>query len=88
MVEKLEESLSNCQGKERTGQPAKGEDGTPLPTLWLCHYFLAHKLHFMVKSDLVKYLLTRPILYGRLACWLLKLSEFDIICVTHKAIKS
>lgn len=41
----------------------------------------------MVKSDLVRYLLTRRILSGRLAHWLLQLSEFNIICVTPKAIK-
>ncbi|CAL2231673.1 unnamed protein product [Prunus armeniaca] len=53
----------------------------------LRHYFLAHKLHLMVKSDPVRYLLTRPILSGRLARWLLQLSEFDITCTTPKAIK-
>ena len=54
---------------------------------WLHHYFLAHKLHLMVKSEPVRYLLTRLILSGRLARWLLQLFEFDIICVTPKAIK-
>ncbi|XP_004289597.1 PREDICTED: ribonuclease HI-like [Fragaria vesca subsp. vesca] len=41
----------------------------------------------MVKTDLVRYLLTRPTLSGRLARWLIQLSEFDIICMTPKAIK-
>ncbi|CAL9024801.1 unnamed protein product [Prunus brigantina] len=53
----------------------------------LRHYFLAHKLQLIVKSDPVRYLLTRPVLSGRLARWLLQLSEFDIICTTPKAIK-
>ncbi|CAL9019486.1 unnamed protein product [Prunus brigantina] len=53
----------------------------------LRHYFLAHKLHLIVKSDPVRYLLTRPVLSGRLARWLLQLSEFDITCTTPKAIK-
>ncbi|XP_024200230.1 uncharacterized protein LOC112203495 [Rosa chinensis] len=34
-----------------------------------------------------RYLLTRPVLSGRLARWLLQLSEFDIICTTPRAIK-
>ncbi|CAL8175771.1 unnamed protein product [Prunus armeniaca] len=34
----------------------------------LRHYFLAHKLQLIVKSDPVRYLLTRPVLSGRLAC--------------------
>ncbi|XP_021819580.1 uncharacterized protein LOC110761419 [Prunus avium] len=50
----------------------------------LRHYFLAHKLQLMVKSDPVRYLLTRPVLSGR---WLLQLSEFDITCAAPKAIK-
>ncbi|KAB2617922.1 hypothetical protein D8674_013791 [Pyrus ussuriensis x Pyrus communis] len=43
----------------------------------LRHYFLAHKLHLMVKSEL-----------RRLARLLLQLFELDIICVTPKVIKS
>ncbi|XP_024171557.1 uncharacterized protein LOC112177497 [Rosa chinensis] len=53
----------------------------------LRHYFLAHKLQLMVKTDLVRYLLTKPVLSGRLARWLLQLSEFDIVCTTPRAIK-
>lgn len=53
----------------------------------LQHYFLAHKLHLIVKTDLVRYLLTKPVLFGRLARWLLQLSEFDITCITPRAIK-
>ncbi|CAL2240077.1 unnamed protein product [Prunus armeniaca] len=53
----------------------------------LRHYFLAHKLQLIVRSDRVRYLLTRPVLSGRLARWLLQLSEFDITCATPKAMK-
>ncbi|CAL2247100.1 unnamed protein product [Prunus armeniaca] len=53
----------------------------------LRHYFLAHKLQLIVKSDLVRYLLTRPVLSGCFACWLLQQSEFHITCTTPKAIK-
>ncbi|CAL8089328.1 unnamed protein product [Prunus armeniaca] len=53
----------------------------------LRQYFLAHKLQLIVKFDPVRYLLTRPVLSGRLARWLLQLSEFDITCTTPKGIK-
>ncbi|KAI5337875.1 hypothetical protein L3X38_017146 [Prunus dulcis] len=43
--------------------------------------------YLIVKSDPVRYLLTRPVLSGRLARWLLQLSEFEIACITPKAIK-
>ncbi|VVA31951.1 PREDICTED: LOW QUALITY PROTEIN, partial [Prunus dulcis] len=56
-------------------------------TARLRHYFLAHKVQLVVKSDPVRYLLTRPVLSGRLARWLLQLSEFDIVCTTPKAIR-
>ena len=54
----------------------------------LCHYFLSHKLQLMVKSDPIRFLLTKPILSGRLVRWLLQLSQFNITCVVPKAIKS
>ncbi|KAI5350543.1 hypothetical protein L3X38_003434 [Prunus dulcis] len=53
----------------------------------LRHYFLAHKLQLIVRSDPVGYLLTRLVLSRCLARWLLQLSEFDITCITSKAIK-
>ncbi|XP_021825361.1 uncharacterized protein LOC110766353 [Prunus avium] len=53
----------------------------------LRHYFLTHKLQLVVKSDPVRYLLTRPVLSGCLARWLLQLSEFDITCTTPRAIE-
>ncbi|KAI5338175.1 hypothetical protein L3X38_017446 [Prunus dulcis] len=53
----------------------------------LRHYFLAHKLQFIVKSYPVRYLLRRPVLSGRLARWLLKQPEFGITCTTPRAIK-
>ena len=54
----------------------------------LRHYFLAHKLLVVTKSDPIKYLLSRPALSGRIAKWLLLLGEFDISVVQPKAIKS
>ena len=39
----------------------------------LRHYLLAHTMHLMTKSNLIKTLLQRPVLSGRLAQWLLQL---------------
>lgn len=41
----------------------------------------------VVGANPIRYLLSRPALSGRKARWLLQLSEFDIECVTPKAIK-
>ncbi|XP_028055974.1 uncharacterized protein LOC114260115 [Camellia sinensis] len=54
----------------------------------LCHYFLAHSIQVVTQSDPVCYLLSKPALIGRMTRWLLALAEYDIICVTPKAIKS
>uniref|UniRef100_A0A2N9GSP5 Uncharacterized protein n=1 Tax=Fagus sylvatica TaxID=28930 RepID=A0A2N9GSP5_FAGSY len=54
----------------------------------LRHYFLAHKIQLMTKSHPIRSLLYRPILSGRLAQWLLQLSQYEIITETPMAIKS
>jgi hypothetical protein len=54
----------------------------------LRHYFLAHKVQLMTKSHLIRSLLQRPVLSGRLAQWLLQLSQYEIITETPTAIKS
>uniref|UniRef100_A0A2N9EG78 RNA-directed DNA polymerase n=1 Tax=Fagus sylvatica TaxID=28930 RepID=A0A2N9EG78_FAGSY len=54
--------------------------------LW--HYFLAHKIQLMTKSHPIRSLLHKPILSGRLAQWLLQLSQYEIITETPTAIKS
>ena len=42
----------------------------------------------MTKSHLIRSLLHRPVLFGRLARWLLQLSQYEIITETPTAIKS
>ena len=42
----------------------------------------------MTKSYPIRTLLRRPVLFGRLAQWLLQLSEYEIVPITPKAIKS
>ena len=53
----------------------------------LRHYMLAHQVIFISKIDSLKYLMTRPMLTGRLAKWVIILTEFDITYTPQKAIK-
>jgi hypothetical protein len=54
----------------------------------LRHYFLAHKVQLMTKSHPIRSLLQWPVLFGRLAQWLLQLSQYEIATETSTAIKS
>uniref|UniRef100_A0A2N9HSM7 Uncharacterized protein n=1 Tax=Fagus sylvatica TaxID=28930 RepID=A0A2N9HSM7_FAGSY len=54
----------------------------------LRHYFLAHKVQLMTKSHPIRSLLQRSVLSGRLAQWLLQLSQYEITAETPTAIKS
>uniref|UniRef100_A0A2N9EJ59 Integrase catalytic domain-containing protein n=1 Tax=Fagus sylvatica TaxID=28930 RepID=A0A2N9EJ59_FAGSY len=54
----------------------------------LRHYFLAHKVQLMTKSHPIRSLLQWPVLSGRLAQWLLQLSQYEIIVETPTVIKS
>ena len=54
----------------------------------LRHYFLAHKVQLMTKSHPIRSLLQWPVLSGRLAQWLLQLSQYEIITETPTTIKS
>ena len=53
----------------------------------LRHYSLARTIYLMTKSHPIRSLLRRPILSGRLAQWLLQLSEFEIIPIAPTAVK-
>lgn len=52
-----------------------------------CHYMLAHTIKLVAKIDPLKYLLSKETLIGRLAKWVMILSEFDIQYTEHWAIK-
>ncbi|GMP93460.1 hypothetical protein CsSME_00043281 [Camellia sinensis var. sinensis] len=54
----------------------------------LRHYFLAHQIQIVTRSDPIRYLLSKHALTGKVARWLLALGEFEITCVAPKAIKS
>ena len=53
----------------------------------LRHYLLAHTVQLLTKSHPIHSLLRRPVLFGRLAQWLLQLSEFKIIVITPIAVR-
>ncbi|XP_028084857.1 uncharacterized protein LOC114285975 [Camellia sinensis] len=54
----------------------------------LRHYFLAHQIQIVTRSDPIRYLLSKSALTRKVARWLLALGEFEITCVAPKAIKS
>ncbi|XP_062021144.1 uncharacterized protein LOC133737640 [Rosa rugosa] len=69
---------------------------TPVEKLCLALYFSAIKLrHYMLpsivqiisKTDLIKYMLTRPIIRGRIGKWTMALSEFTFKYVAQKSVK-
>ena len=53
----------------------------------LRHYMLSHTIRLISKVDPLKYLLSRTTLTGRMAKWVMLLSEFDIQYIDRKAIK-
>ncbi|XP_061990859.1 uncharacterized protein LOC133709212 [Rosa rugosa] len=53
----------------------------------LRHYMLSFTTCIIAQTDLVKYMLSRPILRGRIGKWVLALSEFSLQYVPQKAVK-
>ncbi|XP_021826273.1 uncharacterized protein LOC110767132 [Prunus avium] len=69
---------------------------SPIEKLCLALYFAATELrHYMLPSvvqiisrtDLIKYMLTRPIIRGRIGKWTMALSEFTFQYVAQKSVK-
>jgi hypothetical protein len=69
---------------------------SPVERLCLCLYFSCTKLrHYWLsaecivvsKDDVIKYMLSLPILNGRIGKWILVLSEFDLRYESAKAVK-
>ena len=69
---------------------------SPTEKLYLCLYFSCTKLrHYLLsaectvvsKADVVKHMLSMPILNGRVGKWILALSEFDLNYESAKAVK-
>jgi hypothetical protein len=53
----------------------------------LRHYLLSTECTVICKDDVVKYMLSMPILSGRISKWILALSEFDLRYESAKAVK-
>ncbi|KAA0065979.1 uncharacterized protein E6C27_scaffold62G00640 [Cucumis melo var. makuwa] len=53
----------------------------------LRHYMQAFTVHLVAKADPIKYVLSRPIISGRLAKWTIILQQYDIVYISQKAIK-
>jgi hypothetical protein len=53
----------------------------------LRHYLLSAECTVICKDDVVKYMLSMPILSGRIGKWILALSEFDLRYESAKAVK-
>jgi hypothetical protein len=53
----------------------------------LRHYLLSAECTVICKDDVVKYMLSMPILNGRIGKWILALSEFDLHYESAKAVK-
>ena len=54
----------------------------------LRHYLLLAECVVVSKDDVIRYLLSLPILNGRIGKWILALSEFDLRYESAKAVKS
>ncbi|TYK02888.1 uncharacterized protein E5676_scaffold968G00270 [Cucumis melo var. makuwa] len=53
----------------------------------LRHYMQAFTVHLVAKADPIKYVLSRPIISGRLAKWAVILQQYDIVYISQKTIK-
>lgn len=53
----------------------------------LRHYMLAHQIQLIARADPIRYVLSQPVLTGRLGKWALLMMEYDITFVPQKAIK-
>ncbi|XP_021747640.1 uncharacterized protein LOC110713503 [Chenopodium quinoa] len=47
----------------------------------------AHTVHVVSKVDPIKYILSRPVLLGRLAKWAVHIKQYDIMFVPQKSVK-
>ncbi|CAN6558362.1 unnamed protein product [Malus baccata var. baccata] len=53
----------------------------------LRHYMLPCHVHIIAKTDVIKYMLSKPMLMGRIRKWILALSEFSFQYVPQRAVK-
>ncbi|XP_020412323.1 uncharacterized protein LOC109947171 [Prunus persica] len=53
----------------------------------LRHYMQAFTVHLIARADPVRYIMSKPVLTGRLAKWALLLNQYEIIYTPAKAVK-
>ena len=53
----------------------------------LRHYMQAFMVHLVAKMDLIKYILSRSIIFACLANWAVLFQQYDIVYIPQKAIK-
>jgi len=53
----------------------------------LQHYMIFYSVHIMAQIEVIKCMLNRPILNGRVSKWSLSLVNFDLIYISKKLVK-
>ena len=53
----------------------------------LRHYFQAYTVHLISRADPIKYVMSKIVLFGRLARWSVVFNQYEIIYVSQKAVK-
>jgi len=53
----------------------------------LRHYMQGHTVYIISKADPIKYILSRPVLHGRLAKWVVILGQFDLVHESQRVVK-
>ena len=48
---------------------------------------LAYMVRLIAKADPIKYVLSRPVVSGHIARWAVLLQQYDLACVSQKAVK-
>ena len=51
------------------------------------HYMQAYTVSLIAKADPIKYVLSKPVVSGRIAQWALLLQQYDLTYIPQKAIK-
>ena len=53
----------------------------------LRHYLLKHRVYVISQTDMIKYILNRPVLSGKIGKWLLGLIELNLVYFPQKSVK-
>ena len=53
----------------------------------LIHYFMDFTIEVVSPIDVIKYMISQPLIKGRLSKWSLHLLQFDLINMSQKAVK-